>query len=104
MVKNREMVPTEGFEPPHLSTHGPEPCASTNSATWAYPERMFLPSVDFSVQSFGRKITILAGLLAKSIALRFPVKSANMARAVFFRYGCPYRLFLSCYLLAQPVF
>lgn len=29
------MVPTEGFEPPHLAAHGPEPCASTNSATWA---------------------------------------------------------------------
>ena len=30
------MVPTEGFEPPHLAAHGPEPCASTNSATWAF--------------------------------------------------------------------
>lgn len=29
------VVPTEGFEPPHLAAHGPEPCASTNSATWA---------------------------------------------------------------------
>ena len=29
------MVPTEGLEPPHLAAHGPEPCASTNSATWA---------------------------------------------------------------------
>lgn len=29
------LVPTEGFEPPHLAAHGPEPCASTNSATWA---------------------------------------------------------------------
>jgi hypothetical protein len=29
-------VPTEGLEPPHLAAHGPEPCASTNSATWAY--------------------------------------------------------------------
>src|SRR3954469_15296371 len=34
---NREkpLVPTEGLEPPHLAAHGPEPCASTNSATWA---------------------------------------------------------------------
>ena len=30
------LVPTEGLEPPHLAAHGPEPCASTNSATWAY--------------------------------------------------------------------
>src|SRR5450830_362623 len=29
------MVPTEGLEPPHSKAHGPEPCASTNSATWA---------------------------------------------------------------------
>ncbi len=29
------VVPTEGLEPPHLAAHGPEPCASTNSATWA---------------------------------------------------------------------
>ena len=30
------MVPRRGLEPPHLAAHGPEPCASTNSATWAY--------------------------------------------------------------------
>ena len=30
------VVPTEGLEPPHLAAHGPEPCASTNSATWAF--------------------------------------------------------------------
>ena len=29
------LVPTEGLEPPHPKAHGPEPCASTNSATWA---------------------------------------------------------------------
>ena len=29
------MVPRKGLEPSHLSAHGPEPCASTNSATWA---------------------------------------------------------------------
>ena len=26
------LVPGRGLEPPHLSAHGPEPCASTNSA------------------------------------------------------------------------
>ena len=31
----KTLVPTEGLEPPHLAAHGPEPCASTNSATWA---------------------------------------------------------------------
>ncbi len=29
------MVPRRGLEPPHPKAHGPEPCASTNSATWA---------------------------------------------------------------------
>ena len=29
------VVPRRGLEPPHLAAHGPEPCASTNSATWA---------------------------------------------------------------------
>ena len=29
------MVPTKGLEPLHPKAHGPEPCASTNSATWA---------------------------------------------------------------------
>lgn len=31
----RAMVPRRGLEPPRLAAHGPEPCASTNSATWA---------------------------------------------------------------------
>ena len=30
-----DMVPRRGLEPPRLAAHGPEPCASTNSATWA---------------------------------------------------------------------
>ena len=34
------LVPTEGLEPPHLAAHGPEPCASTNSATWALQEHL----------------------------------------------------------------
>ena len=36
VIVSADMVPTEGFEPPHLAAHGPEPCASTNSATWAF--------------------------------------------------------------------
>ncbi len=31
----RFLVPRRGLEPPRLAAHGPEPCASTNSATWA---------------------------------------------------------------------
>ncbi len=34
------VVPTEGLEPPHPKAHGPEPCASTNSATWATENRI----------------------------------------------------------------
>ncbi len=33
------LVPGRGLEPPHLSAHGPEPCASTNSAIRAFQER-----------------------------------------------------------------
>ncbi len=33
------MVPGRGLEPPHLAAHGPEPCASTNSAIRATQER-----------------------------------------------------------------
>ena len=29
------VVPRRGLEPPHPKAHGPEPCASTISATWA---------------------------------------------------------------------
>src|ERR1700753_1977369 len=29
------LAPKRGLEPPRLAAHGPEPCASTNSATWA---------------------------------------------------------------------
>ena len=32
-------VPKTGVEPARLSTHAPETCASTNSATWANMER-----------------------------------------------------------------
>ena len=34
------VVPRRGLEPPHLAAHGPEPCASTNSATWALKDNV----------------------------------------------------------------
>ena len=33
--KSERLVPRTGLEPACLSTHAPETCASTNSATWA---------------------------------------------------------------------
>ena len=35
-------MPKTGLEPAHLSTHAPETCASTNSATWASSALQFL--------------------------------------------------------------
>jgi hypothetical protein len=43
------LVPTEGLEPPHLAAHGPEPCASTNSATWALA-LLFATLLDVAVE------------------------------------------------------
>ena len=34
--KSERLVPRTGLEPACLSTHAPETCASTNSATWAF--------------------------------------------------------------------
>jgi hypothetical protein len=36
-IYRKGMVPRRGLEPPLLAEHGPEPCASTNSAIWAAP-------------------------------------------------------------------
>ena len=35
MHTNMVLVPRRGLEPPRPKAHGPEPCASTNSAIWA---------------------------------------------------------------------
>ncbi len=35
LTSSEVLVPRRGLEPPLLAEHGPEPCASTNSATWA---------------------------------------------------------------------
>src|ERR1700704_5057941 len=49
------VVPTEGLEPPHLAAHGPEPCASTNSATWALLLHFYsaLPPTSAIILAFG---------------------------------------------------
>ena len=38
-LNHKVSVPKTGVEPARLSTHAPETCASTNSATWANMER-----------------------------------------------------------------
>ena len=51
------VVPTEGLEPPHLAAHGPEPCASTNSATWALLLRLLLKLIQYQALSFFARST-----------------------------------------------
>ena len=41
----KNIVPRTGLEPARLSTHAPETCASTNSATWAF---LRLIAINFS--------------------------------------------------------
>ena len=41
------LVPRRGLEPPHPKAHGPEPCASTNSAIWAFLMLVHRKSRDF---------------------------------------------------------
>ena len=41
------LVPRRGLEPPHLAAHGPEPCASTNSAIWALRSANFIGNKNF---------------------------------------------------------
>lgn len=64
------MVPTEGLEPPHLAAHGPEPCASTNSATWALPVKPSVkrccPALLIFRSALLRKNTIIADVFPMS--------------------------------------
>ena len=46
----KNIVPRTGLEPARLSTHAPETCASTNSATWA-----FLRLIAFNVSCLSNK-------------------------------------------------
>ena len=34
-------MPKTGLEPARLAAHAPETCASTNSATWAFPSSLY---------------------------------------------------------------
>src|SRR5881392_1780665 len=59
-ITSGRVVPTEGLEPPHLAAHGPEPCASTNSATWAlvllyfiFTASLALPPTSAIILAFG---------------------------------------------------
>ena len=47
------LVPKRGLEPPHPKAHGPEPCASTNSATWATSEARILQKERLRNNTFG---------------------------------------------------
>ncbi len=65
------VVPTEGLEPPHLAAHGPEPCASTNSATWALLLRLLLKLIQYQALSFFARSTsvVLATKLPHAVLL-----------------------------------
>ena len=55
----REKVPRTGLEPACLSTHAPETCASTNSATWA-------------IQHFSVKQSLLIAVAKVATFLKLP--------------------------------
>ncbi len=61
------VVPTEGLEPPHPKTHGPEPCASTNSATWA-TEGVIIEYLTGFGEIFRRKFRMMVQAGRKSSA------------------------------------
>ena len=50
-VRNENLVPRRGLEPPLLAEHGPEPCASTNSAIWAGAADLSGPHAAVNAQS-----------------------------------------------------
>lgn len=57
------MVPRRGLEPPRLAAHGPEPCASTNSATWAgRVSRVIKPSREGCQRGIGKNLHAASNL------------------------------------------
>ena len=62
----KDMVPRKGLEPSHLAAHGPEPCASTNSATWAGVVRGDLKTVAQSVNGEAVKIVTVFATCSRS--------------------------------------
>lgn len=62
------LVPRRGLEPPHPKAHGPEPCASTNYATWAFDQGS-CPSQAFNYRvSFLGKASIFHSINLISIS------------------------------------
>lgn len=82
IVSNREMVPRRGLEPPRLAAHGPEPCASTNSATWA--RRGALEGGRVAVNAVLRR-------LAPAHEFSVAVQRTGVDSAVFAGDGAPFR-------------
>src|SRR5690606_37226358 len=76
------VVPTEGLEPAHLAAHGPEPCASTNSATWALVLQLLTTCSSSAVRA-RRQATILlllrihSSIVVPSVGLEPPHLAAH---------------------------
>ena len=56
------MVPGRELESPHLAIHGPEPCASTNSAT-----RASLKVYHYTAWRIAGRLKYLSGILPDSL-------------------------------------
>ena len=64
------LVPTEGLEPPHLTTHGPEPCASTNSATWAAKAGLYEKLSQYPIKNTVAYMTVFGAFKMSLIAYK----------------------------------
>ena len=82
IISNSQLVPRRGLEPPRLAAHGPEPCASTNSATWA--RRGALEGGRVAVNAVLRR-------LAPAHEFSVAVQRTGVDGAVFAGDGAPFR-------------
>ncbi len=82
IISNSQLVPRRGLEPPRLAAHGPEPCASTNSATWA--RRGALEGGRVAVNAVLRR-------LAPAHEFSVAVQRTRVDGAVFAGDGAPFR-------------
>ena len=92
------LVPRTGVEPARLSTHAPETCASTNSATWAF---IFLTWAENETRtrdpnlgkvvlyqlSYFRKWRVLKPRL-ECLLTKFPFQYVNVSLCNFLVCGC----------------